>query len=57
MGLRNQTVRVFDTEAKAFVSTRKINVGEGPIVSLGRLDGYVFCYNNYGLELSHMDGL
>ncbi|KAK8389349.1 hypothetical protein O3P69_008828 [Scylla paramamosain] len=39
MGLRNQTVRVFDTEAKAFVSTRKINVGEGPIVSLGRMDG------------------
>lgn len=39
MGLRNQTVRVFDTDAKAFVSTRTINVGEGPIVSLGRLDG------------------
>ncbi|XP_045102755.1 WD repeat-containing protein 74-like [Portunus trituberculatus] len=39
MGLRNQTVKVFDTEAKAFVSSRKINVGEGPIVSLGRMDG------------------
>lgn len=39
MGLRNQTVRIFDTDAKAFVSTRTINVGEGPVVSLGRLNG------------------
>ncbi|XP_042221798.1 WD repeat-containing protein 74-like [Homarus americanus] len=39
MGLRNQTIRIFDTDAMAFVSSRKINVGEGPIVSLARWDG------------------
>nr|XP_053636214.1 WD repeat-containing protein 74-like [Cherax quadricarinatus] len=39
MGLRNQTIRTFDTTVKAFVSLRKISVGEGPIVSLARYDG------------------
>ncbi|XP_071532235.1 WD repeat-containing protein 74 [Panulirus ornatus] len=39
MGLRNQTIRIFDTDAKAFVSSREINIGEGPIVSIGRWDG------------------
>lgn len=39
MGLRNQTIRIFDTDAKAFVSSRRISVGEGPIVSLARVDG------------------
>jgi len=39
MGLRNQTVKFFDTEAKAFVSSRECLAGEGPIISLGRRDG------------------
>ncbi|CAL4174144.1 unnamed protein product, partial [Meganyctiphanes norvegica] len=39
MGLRNQTVKFFDTEAKAFVSSRETLAGEGPIISLGRRDG------------------
>ncbi|KAK3857913.1 hypothetical protein Pcinc_035862 [Petrolisthes cinctipes] len=39
MGLRNQTIKIFDTDVKAFVSSRKISTGSGPIVSIGRVDG------------------
>lgn len=39
IGLRNKIVQVFDTEDKAFVSSRQINTGEGPIVSLARWNG------------------
>jgi len=39
MGLRNQSVNLFDTESKSFVSSREALAGEGPIISLGRRDG------------------
>lgn len=39
IGSRNKTVQVFDTEDKAFVSSRQINAGDGPIVSLARWNG------------------
>ncbi|XP_068249563.1 WD repeat-containing protein 74 [Palaemon carinicauda] len=39
IGLRNKIVQVFDTEDKAFVSSRQITIGEGPIVSLARWNG------------------
>ncbi|XP_076054973.1 WD repeat domain 74 lethal (2) k09848 isoform X2 [Oratosquilla oratoria] len=39
MGLRDQTVRTFDTSCNAFVSSWEAKVREGQLVSLARIDG------------------
>lgn len=41
MGLRDKTVKIFDTDVNSFVSSRNITCGTGPIVSVARLNGCV----------------